>query len=38
MIPTRTTVIQDGDLLNLFILQADADDVHRALDAGPGED
>lgn len=37
LIPTRTTVIQEGDLLNLFMLEAQSEDVHDKLDSGPGE-
>jgi len=37
LIPTRETAIQEGDLLNLFMLEAQASDVHAALDAGPEE-
>lgn len=34
LIPTRETVVQDGDLLNLFMREAQADEVHAALDGG----
>ncbi len=37
LIPNRDTVIQDGDLLNLFLLEADAAQVTERLGAGPGE-
>jgi trk system potassium uptake protein TrkA len=38
LIPTRDTLIQAGDLLNLFLLQADADKVEAKLAASPRED
>jgi trk system potassium uptake protein TrkA len=37
LIPTRTTVIQEGDLLNLFMLQAHSEAVHEVLANGPEE-
>jgi trk system potassium uptake protein len=38
MIPNRNTVIQDGDLLNLFLLDERTASVHAALADGPKED
>jgi trk system potassium uptake protein len=38
MIPDRNTVIQEGDLLNLFLLDERTDAVHAALASGPKED
>lgn len=35
VIPDRFTIIQEGDLLNLFLLDAQVDDVRAALAAGP---
>lgn len=35
MIPDRHTIIQEGDLLNLFLRETQFDDVHRALRTGP---
>jgi trk system potassium uptake protein TrkA len=32
------TVVQEGDLLNIFMREDDADDAHAALDAGPEEE
>jgi len=37
LIPHRATVIQEGDLLNLFMLQTQADEVHQVLANGPEE-
>ena len=37
MIPTRDTVIQDGDMVNLFLLEEQEDAVTAALAAGPEE-
>ncbi|MGH3497362.1 MAG: potassium channel family protein [Nocardioidaceae bacterium] len=37
MIPDRKTIIQDGDLLNLFMLESQSADVGAALSAGPQE-
>jgi len=37
MIPNRSTVIQEGDLLNLFMLEKQFDDVHAAIRTGPQE-
>jgi trk system potassium uptake protein TrkA len=37
MIPTRETVIQDGDMVNLFLLEEQEDAVTAALAAGPQE-
>jgi trk system potassium uptake protein TrkA len=37
MIPDRRTVIQEGDLLNLFLLETQFDDVHAAIRSGPEE-
>ncbi len=37
LIPTRETVIQEGDLLNLFMLEEQSQDVHEALGSGPEE-
>jgi trk system potassium uptake protein TrkA len=37
MIPDRRTIIQEGDLLNLFLLETQFDDVHVAIKAGPEE-
>jgi len=37
MIPRVDTVIQDGDLVNLFLLEADEEAVFAALAAGPEE-
>jgi len=36
LIPTRHTVIQAGDLLNLFLLDADTAEVWSRLSSGPG--
>ncbi|MBA2532918.1 MAG: TrkA family potassium uptake protein [Nocardioidaceae bacterium] len=38
MIPDRGTVIQDGDLLNLFLLEEQEESVRAALALGPRED
>ena len=38
MIPDRNTVIQEGDLLNLFLLDERTAAVHAALAAGPKEE
>jgi trk system potassium uptake protein TrkA len=38
MIPDRDTVIQEGDLLNLFLLEERTATVHAALADGPKED
>ncbi|HKE67859.1 MAG TPA: TrkA family potassium uptake protein [Nocardioidaceae bacterium] len=38
MIPDRNTVIQEGDLLNLFLLDERTATVHAALAAGPREE
>jgi trk system potassium uptake protein TrkA len=38
MIPDRTTIIQEGDLLNLFMLETQFDEVHAAFSAGPEGD
>jgi trk system potassium uptake protein len=38
MIPDRNTVIQEGDLVNLFMLDERSEAVHAALAAGPKED
>jgi len=38
MIPDRGTVIQDGDLLNLFLLEGQEESVRAALALGPRED
>ena len=35
MIPDRRTVIQEGDMLNLFLLETQFDDVHAAIRTGP---
>jgi trk system potassium uptake protein TrkA len=37
LIPTRETVIQHGDLLNLFMLESQSADVHDVLVQGPKE-
>jgi len=37
LIPTRHTVIQAGDLLNLFLLEADTAEVSARLSSGPEE-
>ena len=37
LIPTRNTIIQAGDLLNLFMLEESSADVHDTLAAGPME-
>jgi trk system potassium uptake protein TrkA len=37
MIPDRRTVIQEGDVLNLFLLETQFDDVHAAIRTGPEE-
>ncbi|MET0446962.1 MAG: TrkA family potassium uptake protein, partial [Aeromicrobium sp.] len=38
LIAKPDTVIQEGDYLNLFMLEATADASHAALDAGPEKD
>ena len=38
MIPDRFTVVQEGDLLNLFLLDEQEDAVRAAIAAGPEED
>lgn len=38
MIPDRNTIIQEGDLLNLFLLDEQERDVRAALAAGPVEE
>ncbi len=35
LIPTKDTVIQEGDLLNIFSLEDHADDMHAVLERGP---
>jgi trk system potassium uptake protein TrkA len=35
LIPTKDTVIQEGDLLNIFTLEDHADDMHAVLERGP---
>jgi hypothetical protein len=35
MIPDRRTVIQEGDMLNLFLLETQFDDVRAAIRTGP---
>jgi trk system potassium uptake protein TrkA len=37
MIPDRRTIIQEGDLLNLFLRETQFDDVHVAIKSGPEE-
>jgi trk system potassium uptake protein TrkA len=37
LLPTRDTLLQEGDLLHIIILEADADTVRSALEAGPEE-
>jgi len=37
LIPTRNTVIQAGDLLNLFLLESESAEVSTRLASGPGE-
>ena len=37
MLPTRQTVLQDGDLLHVVIAEASAERTHAALAAGPEE-
>jgi trk/ktr system potassium uptake protein len=37
LLPTRDTLLQEGDLLHVIILEADADRVMSALEAGPEE-
>ncbi|MDQ3629163.1 MAG: TrkA family potassium uptake protein [Actinomycetota bacterium] len=38
MIPDRNTIVQEGDLLNLFLLDDQVDAVRAAMAAGPEED
>ncbi|CAN5226631.1 TrkA family potassium uptake protein [soil metagenome] len=38
MIPDRNTIVQEGDLLNLFLLDEQVDEVRAAMAAGPEED
>ncbi|MFL6089283.1 MAG: potassium channel family protein [Aeromicrobium sp.] len=38
MIPSADTVIQEGDYLSVFMLEAHADESHALLDRGPEED
>ena len=38
IIPTRTTIIQDGDLLNLFLLEEQSEGVAERLRHGPAEE
>jgi trk system potassium uptake protein len=38
LIPHSDTVIQEGDMLSVFMREDTADDAHSALDAGPEED
>ncbi|CAN5136043.1 TrkA family potassium uptake protein [soil metagenome] len=38
LIPTRETVIQEGDHLNVFMLEAEAESAHLTLDKGPEDD
>jgi trk system potassium uptake protein len=37
LLPTRDTLLQEGDLLHIIILEASADKVMTALEAGPEE-
>lgn len=37
-IPDPETVFQDGDYLSVFMLESEADSVHRMLEIGPEED
>ena len=38
LVATADTVIQEGDLLSIFMRDEDAERAHRLLDAGPQED
>ncbi len=38
MIPDRNTIVQEGDLLNVFMLDHQVDEVRAAMAAGPEED
>ncbi len=38
MLPTRETVIQEGDLLHLVMREENAARVHQVIDDGPEED
>jgi trk system potassium uptake protein TrkA len=38
IIPTPTTIVQEGDLLNLFLLEEESDSVAERLRRGPVEE